>query len=117
MIDRAVNHFPSKLRQRRAIVQCTAAPKVLEARPQAIYSSEEDDAGACADAAKVELHVDHVRALQRESYVVVPNFLPSNFVRALQVRLLWGFERHCWGTRSSATNINHELISQGIPTF
>ena len=41
---------------------------------------------ACADAAHISLHEDHVRALQRDGYVVVPDFLPPAFVCALLAR-------------------------------
>jgi hypothetical protein len=48
-------------------------------------SVEAEDSVICADASDIELHLDHIRTLQRDGYVVVPNFLPQNFVNALRV--------------------------------
>ena len=53
--------------------------------PAELKSVGIDDSVIYAAASGIELHLDHIRTLQRDGYVVVPNFLPQNFVNALRV--------------------------------
>ena len=55
--------------------------------PAELKSVGIDDSVIYAAASGIELHLDHIRTLQRDGYVVIPNFLSPYFVNALRVDL------------------------------